>query len=108
MPEYTQFMTNIQEEVLKSVKQAQEASLSAMASVREMASDQSEYGDRTYANGFATPAAVIENAFGFASLLMRSQKEYALKVAETMLNAQKMTADVAGDRTDRMSSRKGK
>ncbi len=108
MPEYTQFMTKMQEEVLKNVKQAQDASLAAMASMRDMANDQGENGERTFANGFATPAAVIENAFGFASMLMRLQKDYALKVAETMVGAQKAATDRVADQAERMANRKAK
>jgi hypothetical protein len=89
MATYTEYLNKIQEDVLTSIKEAQDASLKSLSSFGEIAA---KYPATAPAmpkfEGFPTPAEVIEQSFDFAQKFIDLRKEYTLKVAEMIASAQ--------------------
>jgi hypothetical protein len=94
MPTYTEYFNKVQEDVLTQIKEAQDASLKSMTSLRELAAS---YPTTVPAmpkfEGFPTPSEVIEQSFEFAEKFLEIRKAYTLKVAELIETAQKQAMD---------------
>jgi len=96
MPEYTEFVKKTQNDILNSVKQAQETNIKAMTTFGDAIA---EYA--TKAKSFATTeslptaAQVIESTFGFTAQLVELQKNYYVRIAEAIAAAQKKAVDFA-------------
>jgi hypothetical protein len=90
MKTYTEFISKVQDDVLTAVKQVQDASLAGFHTVRETAAGYMPgKAPVTGIESMPNPTQVIENAFGFTSQILELQKQYALKVAESMAKAAK-------------------
>lgn len=93
---YADYLTKIQEDVLDTIKEAQDASLKSFASLRELSAN---YPTTVPAmpkiDGFPTPVELIKQSFEFAEKFLEVRKEYTLKVAELIETAQKQVVDAA-------------
>ena len=81
---YADYLTKIQEDVLETIKDAQEASLKSFA-----------VPAFPKVEGFPTAAELIKQSFDFAEKFLEVRKEYTLKVAEMIEAAQKQAVDAA-------------
>jgi len=96
MRDYTEFMTKMQDDTIDAIKQAQDASFSAFASMREYAAKYApDFNKPAAIEGMPTATEVIERSFDFAGKLIELQKEYAIKAAEYIAAASKKTARTA-------------
>ena len=87
----TEYMNKIQEEGLATLKQAQDANLAALASIREFTANSTEKpGEMPAFTNVPTPAQFIERSFDFTNQLLEMRKAYTLKVAEMFVDAQKL------------------
>lgn len=94
MTTYTEYLTKVQEDVLSQIKEAQDASLKGFVSLREIAgSYPATFPTLPKFEGYPTPTEIIEQSFDFAEKLIELRKDYTLKVAEMIENAQKQTAE---------------
>jgi hypothetical protein len=85
-----EYINKIQEEGLTTLKQTQEASLAAMGDFRKFANELSEKpGTIPTFENLPTPTQLVELSFGFASQLLEIRKNFTLKVAEMVVEAQK-------------------
>jgi hypothetical protein len=93
---YADYLTKIQEDVLDTIKEAQDASLKSFASLRELGAN---YPTTVPAmpkiDGFPTASELIKQSFDFTEKFLEVRKEYTLKVAELIENAQKQVIDAA-------------
>lgn len=94
MSNYTEFITKTQNDILSTVKQAQESNVKALASFGDAVAEyatkaKSMTGDVK----LPTPTEVIESAFGFTAQLVEMQKNYYVKIAETFATAQKKATE---------------
>src|SRR5579863_8670852 len=94
MADYTEFITKTQEEILTSVKHAQETNVKALTQFGDAIADYAAKA-RTFATPVAVPppAEVISSTFGFAAQLVDLQKQYYVKIAETFAAAQKKATE---------------
>jgi len=96
MPEFNEFVTKTQTEILNAVKQAQETNLKAVTSFGEAIA---EYANKAKSIASTTtlpsPAEMIESTFGFTTQLIELQKQYYVKFAEALATAQKKTLEAA-------------
>ena len=96
MSDYTEYANQVNEGVLAAIKQTQEANLSALEAFRELFSQYAPTPARaSVAEWVPSPTQVVEKTFDFAAQLLQIQKEYALRVAETIASAQKKAAGAA-------------
>jgi hypothetical protein len=94
MTELTTYFNKVQEEGLAALKQAQDASLATLTSMREFSGHvPAAFTTMPSFEGFPTPTAVIEQSFGFAAKFMQLRKEYALKMAEMIAASHKQATD---------------
>jgi hypothetical protein len=94
MATYTEYLTKVQDDVLTSIKEAQDASLKSMISFREIAANYpTSVQTLPKFEGFPTPAEVIQQSFDFAEKFLEMRKDYTLKVAELIETAQKQAVD---------------
>jgi phage-related tail protein len=94
MPTYTEYLEKVQEDVLTQIKEAQDASLKSMESMREIAANyQTTVPALPKFEGFPTPSQVIAQSFEFAEKFLDIRKAYTLKVAELIETAQKQAVD---------------
>lgn len=93
--DYIEYFAKLQEQGLAAVKQAQDASLAALTSFREIAAQFPTNTEVTPFAGIPTPAKAIEQSFDFASKLLELRKQYALHVAELLVSAQKAATEAA-------------
>lgn len=94
MTEYTEFFNKTQEQILSAVKQAQENNIKALTSFGDA---MAEYATKARAMStpatLPTPSEVIASTFGFTAQLVELQKNYYVKFAETIVNAQKKASE---------------
>jgi hypothetical protein len=99
MPTYTEQLTKVQEDVLNTIKEAQDASLKSMHAFREIAASYPTTVPTLPAmpklEGFPTAHEVIEQSFEFARKFWELRKDYTLKVAELIETASKQAADAS-------------
>jgi hypothetical protein len=96
MPEYTEFVHKTQTEILNAVKAAQETNLKAMTSFGEALVEYANKAKSLASVGtLPTPAEMIETSFGFTAQLVELQKNYYVRVAETIAAAQKKATETA-------------
>ena len=85
-----EYMTKFQEEGLDAIKQSQEASLKAIRSFGEFTKEFSEKpGTIPTFENLPSPTQWVVMSFGFASQLLEIRKNYTMKMAEMMVDAQK-------------------
>ena len=93
---YADYLTKIQDDVLDTIKEAQDASLKSFASLRELgASYPTTVPAMPKIDGFPTASELIKQSFDFAEKFLEVRKEYTLKVAELIETAQKQVVDAA-------------
>ena len=85
--EFNEYMTKIQDETLRSVKQVQESNLAAMATTREFFAAMPAMPWMT--QDLPATKRMIENSFEFANRMMDLRKQFALQFAEIWAKAQK-------------------
>ena len=93
---YADYLTKIQDDVLETIKDAQDASLKSFASMREFGmSYPTTVPAMPKFDGFPTAAELIKQSFDFAEKFLEVRKEYTLKVAELIETAQKQAMEAA-------------
>ena len=92
---YADYLTKVQEDVLDTIKEAQDASLKSFASLRELAVNYPAAPMAPKFDGFPTAAELIKQSFDFAERFLEVRKEYTLKVAELIEAAQKQAVEAA-------------
>lgn len=96
MPTYTEYFTKVQEDVLNQIKEAQDASLKSMTSLREMAASYpTTLPTMPKLEDFPTPAEAIKQSFEFAEKFLEIRKAYTLKLAQMIETAQKQAVDAS-------------
>jgi hypothetical protein len=83
-------MNKFQKDSLEAIKETQDASLRAMQSFGEFAKEWSaKPGSVPSFENIPSPTQLVELTFGFAGALLEMRKNYTLKIAEMMVDAQK-------------------
>jgi hypothetical protein len=101
---YADYLTKIQDDVLDTIKEAQDASLKSFASLREMSANYpASVPAMPKIDGFPTPSELIKQSFEFTEKFLEVRKAYTLKVAELIEATQKQVIDAA-----RASAKPGK
>jgi hypothetical protein len=84
------YFTKFQEESLKSIRQAQDASLAAFDDVRSYSQELAEKpGTIPTIENLPSPTKLVEMSFNFASQVLELRKAYTLKIAERLVETQK-------------------
>ena len=81
-------MTKFQKDSLNALKETQDASLRAMESFNQFAQDWKPGTMPSFEN-MPSPTQFVEMSFGFAGALLEMRKNYTMKIAEMMVDAQK-------------------
>ncbi len=85
-----EYITKIQDESLKNLKQTQDASLAAMAEFRKLGKELSDKpGTVPTFENLPSATQLVEMTFGFASQMLEIRKAYTLKIAEMLVETQK-------------------
>jgi hypothetical protein len=93
MTDYSEFISKTQDEILHSVKQAQETNLKAFTTFGDAIAEYATKARTATPASIPTPAENITSTFGFAAQLVELQKNYYVKIAETFANAQKKATE---------------
>jgi hypothetical protein len=100
-----EYLKKLQTESLTTIKQAQEANISALTKLRDFTNEFSEKpGTIPTFENIPTPAQVVELTFGWSNQLLELSKGYTLKVAEMMVDAQKRTEEAVKSATATVTS----
>ena len=84
------FVTKLQEEGLRTIKQTQDASLAAIADFRQITKEFAEKpGTIPTLENLPTPTQFVELSFNFAAQVLELRKAYTLKIAEMLVETQK-------------------
>lgn len=88
MRDYTEYLTQVNKDVFAAVKESQDAGVAALEAMRQLAIEFVPAVPK--AGSEAVPAAtqLVEKSFDFAAKLLAIQKEYALRVAQTLVTVQ--------------------
>lgn len=87
--DFDQYAAKFQEEMLKAVKQAQDANVAALQRARELFTEATSAGKPPMPEGLPTAAKAVELGFDYANKLLELQKQYALSIADIFTSAQK-------------------
>lgn len=87
--DFNQYAAKFQEEMLKAVKQAQDANLAALQQTREMYSEITNINKLPSIESLPTPTKLVELGFDYVGKFLELQKQYALSVAEILTSVQK-------------------
>lgn len=83
-------MNKFQKESLAAIKETQDASLRAMESFGDFTKEwASKPGTVPSFENLPSPTQFVEMSFGFAGALLEMRKNYTMKIAEMMVDAQK-------------------
>ena len=85
----TEFITKLQEESLKTIKQAQDFNVAAINDFRKFGKDLGQPGTLPSFENIPTATQLVELTFGFATQALELRKAYALKIAELIVETQK-------------------
>jgi hypothetical protein len=86
----TDYFTKMQQEGLATLKQTQDATISALEKFRTMGKEFSEQpGTMPTFENLPTPTQLVEMSFGFAAQVLEMRKAYTLKIAEMLVETQK-------------------
>jgi hypothetical protein len=85
-----EYINKIQEEGLKTLKQSQDASLSAFNEIRSFSKEFSTNPTTAVTlENLPTPTQLVELSFNFAGQFLELRKAYTLKIAELFVETQK-------------------
>jgi hypothetical protein len=88
----TEYMNKFQQESLAALKETQDAGLKAMSSFRAFGKELNEKpGTMPAFENMPTPTQLVEFSFGFASQMLEMRKNFAMRIAEMMVDTQKQT-----------------
>jgi hypothetical protein len=85
----TEFISKLQEEGLKTLKQTQDASLAAINDFRKIGKEFGQPGTVPSFENLPTATQLVELSFGFAAQALELRKSYTLKIAELIVETQK-------------------
>ena len=86
----TDYFTKMQQEGLATLKQTQDATISALEKFRTMGKEFSEKpGTMPTFENLPSPTQLVEMSFGFAAQVLEIRKAYTLKMAEMLVETQK-------------------
>lgn len=85
----TEFITKIQEESLKGLKQAQDQNIKAINDFRAFGKEFGQPGTVPTFENLPTATQLVEMTFGFAAQALELRKAYTLKIAELIVETQK-------------------
>ena len=80
--DFNQYVTKLQEDTLKAVKQAQDANVAAFQQARELFSEVATIEKLPTLENLPSPTKFVELSFDYANKVLELRKEYALQVAE--------------------------
>ncbi len=89
--DFTEYLTKLQAQSIEALKQAQEANVASLTSLRDVAAGLPTF--QTPVESLPSAKQVIEMSFGFANQVLELRKAYALQLAEMVASAQKATAE---------------
>ena len=85
-----EFLTKLQAEGIKTLKQTQDANLAAINDFRNFSKEFSEKpGTIPTIENLPTPTQLVELSFNFAEQFLELRKSYTLKIAELLVETQK-------------------
>ena len=85
-----EYITEIQKEGLETIKQTQDASITAFNKFRELATEFStKPGEVPTLENLPTPTQLVELSFNFATQVLELRKAYTLRIAEMLVETQK-------------------
>lgn len=83
-------MTKFQKESLAAIKETQDASLRAFEQFGQFSKEwASNPGTVPSFENLPSPTQLVEMSFGFAGAILEMRKNYTMKIAEMMVDAQK-------------------
>ncbi|HEY1655901.1 MAG TPA: hypothetical protein VGF86_12390 [Candidatus Tumulicola sp.] len=86
----TDYFNKMQQEGLATLKQSQDATISAFEKFRAMGKEFSEKpGTLPTFENMPSPTQLVEMSFGFAAQVLELRKAYTLKIAEMLVETQK-------------------
>ena len=85
----TEFITKLQEEGLKNLKQAQDLNLAAINDFRKIGKEFGQPGTVPSFENLPTVPQLVEMSFGFAAQALELRKAYTLKIADLIVETQK-------------------
>jgi hypothetical protein len=100
-----EYLKKLQSESLATIKQAQEANITALSKLRDLTTEFSEKpGTIPTLENIPSPTQVVEMTFGWSNQLLELSKGYTLKVAEMLVDAQKRTEEAVKSATATVTS----
>ncbi|HTU80679.1 MAG TPA: hypothetical protein VMF61_01030 [Candidatus Acidoferrales bacterium] len=84
------YITRLQDETLRTIKESQDANLNAIAEFRKMGKEFAEKPNAMPSfENVPTPTQFVEMSFNWASRMLELRKGYTLKIAEMLVETQK-------------------